>query len=182
MTISPEPRLFYLRKPDRTPIGAIAFVVEPADHAVACVGAYAAKQNGMTDEERDAILASRPLLKGYAARFTATLCHPDDQFVKKTAHVRTLGRLKSALTTFLAVPQDDAGTMPPDIPAADILRLMRMPVREEIDWDRADALLTQQLRLAYAKCVAADPDPEPAQRPEMPEGVEDAQDEETVVH
>lgn len=181
VTVSSEPRLFYLRDADRNPIGAIAFVVEPADHAVVAVGEYAAKQSGVTDEERDLILARRPVLNGYAARLTATLCHPDDQFVKKTAHVRTLGRLKSVLTTFIAAPQDGVGHAAPEIPAQHIMRLMNMPIREEIDWDRANELLAQQLRLAYEKCVAKDPNPEHAPRPELPEGFEDDEPE-AVMH
>ncbi len=163
-------RLFYLRTADRTPVGAVAFTLNsPQEEFVRALNRLV-EANNLSAKERAAIEANAPEVETPGVRFTVTLCHPSDQFVKKIGRAKTLGRLQSFDASIFAAPQWENAGAPP-ITIAELLSVLGLPAREEIDYERMDALLYGQLRAAYKR---AGFDPGPYENAEAMKASEDA--------
>lgn len=146
-----ETRLFYLRTANRTPIGAVAFTLKTCPEEMERVLDKVAVVEGYSNEERAQIKAAQVgLPEGLGVRFSATICHPDDQFVKKQGRTKTIGRLNSFDKSVFAAASDDTGE-PPPINIQDIMKMLKLPLRKEIDYGHMNQLLFQQLRAAYQR-------------------------------
>ena len=185
MRLQRPPRFFYLRNKDtRQPVGALAFMVLPADQAMNEIAEKALRMdhiNRVLGAPQDpkhvaniqaAMLANRPEVAGYGIRFAATMCHPNDHFEKRVARVRTLGKVESVIGTFFAAPDPDgpeaSGLIPLPILVEDVLRVLRIPLRDSLDLAAANQLLTSMLTVEYARAVEENSSPAMAPRPEMP--------------
>lgn len=172
----PRTQFFYLRDQNRKPIGALAFVVLPADQELEALTDRLAEAFAGDAAPQEAIdglkqaLGGRPRVPGYGCRIAVALCHPDDEFSKHKARTRALGRVQSRLSSFFSAGLSDNGGQSNAILEALsvelVFKTLGFPVREEIDYASANALFKRQLERELEIAIENDPDPALAPVPE----------------
>lgn len=172
----PRTQFFYLRDRNRKPIGALAFVVLPADQELEALTDKLAGSIAPDDAPEEVVtaykqlLGSRPQVPGYGCRIAVALCHPDDEFSKHKARTRALGRVQSRLSSFFSAGVSDTGGQSNAILEAISIELvfktLGFPLREEIDYASANELFKRQLERELEIAIENDPDPELAPVPD----------------
>jgi len=157
-----ETRLFYLRTADRTPVGAVAFTLKSINDECSRIILKTAEKDDLSAAEvaelERQLAENKHTGTGFGVRFSITLCHPDDQFVKKTGRVKTLGRLESFEHSLFAISAEQSGT-PPALSLREMMAAFKLPLRKEIDFGKADRLLKHQMRTAYERAGVKLPPP-----------------------